>query len=374
MIRTAVLVVGGGPAGATAARFLAEAGVDTVVVERDFSYIKPCGGGIPSGGFREFTLPEEIVKRKIDKIVIVSPQNHRIEMSLTGGHICITERGTLDATLRRLALENGASLIEGQFTGFEHDNGAYVSSVTRNGDEKIKIRSDYIIASDGITFGVGRKCGLQKPDFLYTISTQIGPLDADACEFWFGTVHAANFYSWVFPSDGTASVGTGSTDPGQLHGLLNNFFERRFGRRTEELRGEYVIGRPRVFPLPTWRRNPLTCGNVLFLGDAAGMAMPVTYEGIYYAMKSGEFAAMAIIKNKPELYQKLWDDRFKKRFAVMNKFRDHFFKSDESIERWVGIHRSPGVQELALRLWLQKESGSRQLFDYLKAFGSLFLP
>ncbi len=292
---------------------------------------------------------------------------------MTGGHICITERGTLDTALRRLAIEKGASLIEAHFTGLEQDKGSYVCTIKKKDGEAIRIRSDYIIAADGITFGVGRKCGLQKPEFLYTISTQISPFTADACEFWFGTDHASNFYSWIFPSDGTASVGTGSNDPGALHGLLNNFFRRRFDCGIEDLGSQYLVSRPRVFPIPAWKGKPASIGNILFLGDAAATAMPVTYEGIYYAMKSGKFAASAIIKKKPQLYPRLWEDRFGKRFTVMNKFKDHFFRSDESIERWVGIHRSPAVQELALRLWLQKESGSRQLIAYFKAFGSLLL-
>ncbi len=371
MIRTDVLVVGGGPAGATAARFLAEAGVDTVLVERDFAYVKPCGGGIPSGGFHEFALPESLIKKKIKKIIIVSPANQRIELPLTGGHICITDRGTLDSTLRRLALEKGASLIEGQFINFEQGIGTSISSVRKKMDgETIKIRSDYIIASDGITYGVGRKSGLPRHQFLYTISAQIHPFTIDACEFWFGTGHASNFYSWIFPSDGCASIGTGGNNPRELHGLLNNFFDRRFEDQLESFRAINVIERPRVFPIPTWRGNPFTLGNILFLGDAAGMVMPVTYEGIYYAMKSGQFAAMALIENKPENYRKLWEGRFKSRFSIMNKFKDHFFKSDESIEKWVGTHQSIAVQELAMRLWLQKESGSWHLFSYLKAFGS----
>jgi len=370
MVRTAVLVVGGGPAGATAARFLAEAGIETVLVERDFSYIKSCGGGIPSGGFREFDLPAEIVKKKIFKIVIVSPRGVRIEMDLTGGHICITERGTLDSVLRRMAYEKGASLIEGQFIGFEQDSRTTISIVRKKDNgETIRVQSDYIIASDGISCSVGRKCGLHPNQRLYTISTHVSPFSTDACEFWFGTGHAANFYSWVFPSECSASIGTGGTNPMELNRLLDNFLIRRFGSRSEFL-NKHTMGRARVFPVPAWKRKPFTSGNVLFLGDAAGMVMPVTYEGIYYAMKSGQFAAMSIIEKQPGLYNKLWKDRFGNRFSIMNKFKDHFFKTDESIEKWVGIHRSSAVQELAMRLWLQKEPGSRQLFAYLKAFGS----
>ncbi len=373
MVRTEVLIVGGGPAGATAARFLATAGIDTILVERDFSYVKPCGGGIPSGGFREFALPESIVKKKVGIIIIVSPEGRRIELPLTGGHIYITERGTLDSTLRGLAAEKGASIIEGEFINVEQGIGTSISSVRKKVDgETMHIRSNYIIASDGVTSSVGRKCGLPRHQFLYTISAQIHPFTIDACEFWFGTGHASNFYSWIFPSDGCASIGTGGKSPRELHGLLNNFLGRRFAGQLESFQANNVIERPRVFPIPTWRGNPVTLGNILFLGDAAGMVMPVTYEGIYYAMKSGQFAAMAIIEKKPENYRKLWEGRFKNRFSIMNKFKDHFFKSDESIERWVETHRSTTVQELAVRLWLQKEPGSRHLFSYLKAFGSFF--
>ena len=374
MIRTSVLVVGGGPAGATAARFLADAGIDTIVAERDFSYIKPCGGGIPSGAIREFDLPEEIIRKKIDKIAIISPGNRRIEISLKGGHICITERGALDATLRSIASGKGAAVIEGEFCGYERYNGSYLSLVRKKNAEMLKIRSDYIIASDGITFSVGRKCGMQRPAFLYTISSHIQPFNSDTCEFWFGTAHASNFYSWVFPSDGTASVGTGSRNQMQLYPLLNKFLQRRFNFMIGDNQDKCSLDRPRVFPIPAWRGKPEALGNILFLGDAAASVMPVTYEGIYYAMKSGQLAALAVSQGKANLYPKLWEDRFGRRFSVMNNFRDRFFRSDESIERWVSIHKSPAVQDIAMRLWLQKEPGSHRLVEYLKAFGSLAFP
>jgi geranylgeranyl reductase len=104
------------------------------------------------------------------------------------------------------------------------------------------------------------------------------------------------------------------------------------------------------------------------------MVMPVTYEGIYYAMKSGQFAATAIIEKRPEIYRKLWEERFGKRFRAMDRFKNLFFRDDASIEKWIGVHRSSAVQELAMRLWLQKEPGTRQLFAYLKAFASLLAP
>jgi geranylgeranyl reductase len=137
---------------------------------------------------------------------------------------------------------------------------------------------------------------------------------------------------------------------------------------------EKLIDRPRIFPIPAWKNKSFGSGKIFFLGDAAGMVMPVTYEGIYYAMKSGQFAATAIIERKPEIYRKLWEERFGKRFMAMDRFKNHFFRDDASIERWVGVHRSSAIQELAMKLWLEKEPGTHKLFAYLKAFGSLLTP
>lgn len=372
MLKTAVLVVGGGPAGATAARCLAAEGIDTILVERDFSYVKPCGGGISSGAFREFALPENIIKKTISKILIVSPEDRKIEMSLSGGYIFITERGLLDSSLRKMARDQGASLIEGEFTGFEKSGGMFISSIIRKEDRMaIRIQSEYILAADGITFGIGRKSGQPGLNRLYTISARIEPFDGDTCEFWFGTVHASHFYSWIFPSENHASIGTGGLTPQACPALLKTFLGRRFGNQLEQMMHHNVIGRSRIFPIPSWRGKSFGAGKILFLGDAAGMVIPVTYEGIYYAMKSGQFAATAIVEQRPEIYRKLWEERFGRRFMVMDRFKNHFFRDDASIEKWIGVHRSSAVQELAMRLWLQKEPGSRQLFAYLRAFGGL---
>jgi len=209
---------------------------------------------------------------------------------------------------------------------------------------------------------------------LYTISARLSSFDSDLCEFWFGTSHASHFYSWIFPSSGKASIGTGGQSPGMCPLLLNNFLMRHFGRNMEAMDRSKAISRYSIFPIPAWQNQSFAKGKILFLGDAAGMVMPVTYEGIYYAMKSGQYAAAAVIEDKPDSYRKLWEDRFGKRFRFMDRIKNQFFKSDRSIEKWVAMHKSSAVQELAVKLWLQKEPGNRQLLAYLKAFGSLVAP
>lgn len=92
-MRTKVLVIGGGPAGATAAGVLSRAGVETVLIEKNLSYVKPCGGAIPSGALKELEIPERLVKKKIKKIKLFSPSGQSVEADLKAGFIAIVNRG-----------------------------------------------------------------------------------------------------------------------------------------------------------------------------------------------------------------------------------------------------------------------------------------
>jgi geranylgeranyl reductase len=374
MIRTNVLIIGGGPAGATAARILAGNKIETTLVERDLSYVKPCGGGIPSSAFSELDISETTVKKKIKKISIISPCGEKVDVELSGGSLFITERGVFDAHLRELAVTQGASVIEGTFSRFEQTEGTMISVITRKSTrEELCIKSDYVIAADGITSKVAASLQVPRQRAINTISALIKPADSDVCEFWFGTEHASSFYSWVFPSEGYASIGTGSDTPRSLTTFLDIFAKRRFNKPLTELNGQKLLGRTRAFKMPEWTGTLFNRGNVLFAGDAAGMVMPVIYEGIYYAMKSGEFAARALIERCPDAYRKIWESRFRRRFLLMRTIKQHLFRNNENIEKWVELHKRSEVQELAVELWLNKnQERNRILMDYIKMFRHFF--
>jgi geranylgeranyl reductase len=386
MLQTNTLVIGGGPAGSTTARYLSGMGIETILVERDLSYIKPCGGGIPSPVFQEFSIPNSVIKKEVGKIRIVTPKGERIDVELKGGHLCITDRGDFDSKLREMAKNSGALIIEGEFIRFEELNKNIISIIRKKAtNEEIRIKSNYVVASDGITFKVGAAVKIPKHDYLHTISAHIKPIvsassnesgkgtgEGDMCEFWFGSQNASYFYSWIFPSAEYCSIGTGTTNPKELTKLLDRFLRRRFNESLETFSEKNFLGKPRAFKIPLWHGAPLNVKNIFFVGDAAGAVMPLTYEGIYYAMKSGEFAATAIKEGNPKIYKKLWNGRFRNRFLLMSKIKNYFFKSDENIEKWLLIHKKPEVQEIAMRLFLKKESKSGSLISYINCFRHLF--
>jgi len=359
MLKTKALVVGGGPAGSTAARFLAKEGIDTILLERNFSFVKPCGGGIPDAAFDELVIPRNIIKKNVKSIKLVSPLNNTVDIRLEGGFIAIVKRGEFDSLLREDAKVKGAQLIEAEFSHFEEAGKQITARVNINGREE-QIRTDYLIAADGVNSRVRLALGLKLPSAIYTLTTKLKNGDADTCEFWFGEAHARKSYSWIFPEAEGISAGTGSSEPEELRGMLKTFLGRR-GVNDDS-------AATRMYKVPLWSGELYNKDNILFIGDAAGQVMPLTYEGIYHAMKAGEFAAMAVMAEKPSDYKKLWRKRFNSRFMLMKKLGDYFLRDDNSAEKLVSLYRRQEIQVLTMKLWLEKSSDGRKLISFANFF------
>jgi geranylgeranyl reductase len=354
-----VLVVGGGPAGTTAARFLAESGLDVILLERNLSFAKPCGGGISLSAFDELDIPKTTIKKEIKSVRIVSPMGKMLDIELRGGNLAIVERGEFDRVLRNCAEEKGAKVIEGEFIRIIDVNDKLYRVEAYIGEVKTEIVSEYIIAADGVNSRVRTALGIKSSKSLYTFSERIKGVETEFCELWFGSSHAPGVYSWVFPATDGISAGTGSFNPGETKALFERFKQRR---------GIIAEGRNRIYRIPLWKGNLYNKGKVIFTGDSAGQVIPFVYEGIYYSMKAGEFAAGAIIEKKADNYKRRWKSRFQKRFTLMDKLRAYFLKDDASVERLVALHRRPEIQELSLRLWIKKDGGMEIFKGYIKLF------
>ena len=366
-----VLVVGAGPAGSTAARLLAEEGIETVLIEKNLSFNKPCGGGIPSAGLEEFGILKKIQQslsfNRVNKIKIVPPLSEPLNINLEGGEILIFERLAFDSFLRSLAEKSGVEIIEAELVNIDSKRKNQCSTVKKTNGETFKINSKYIIAADGINSKINLITKSDKPDYMWTVSLHLPESFSekkDTCEFWFGNAYASFFYSWVFPGTNYLSVGTGAKTADKLKKFIDNFLKKRFNNV------DVNSFKLRAYKIPLWKRRKFFKGNILFCGDALGTVMPVTFEGIYYAMKSAQFASEAIKQKKLKLYEKLCEERFLKHFSMMKKFQEIMFGDDEKIDQWLNIHRNYTIQQLAMAFWLRKEHG-KQLFPlYLKAFGS----
>jgi geranylgeranyl diphosphate/geranylgeranyl-bacteriochlorophyllide a reductase len=126
-----VAVVGGGPAGGSAAETLAKGGVETILIERKLDNCKPCGGAIPLCMVDEFSLPLDLIDRRVTKMKMISPSNVAVDIGRTLGpdeYIGMVRREVLDAYLRSRAAAAGAEVVNGLFLKYDapqEPNGPY---------------------------------------------------------------------------------------------------------------------------------------------------------------------------------------------------------------------------------------------------------
>ncbi len=363
-IKTKVLVVGGGPAGATAASFLSKNGVEALLLEKNPAFVKPCGGGIPSIAFEEFAIPAEQVKREVNAIKLVSPDSNTVEIDLAPRKLLIVDRSRFDTFLREGARNAGAAVMEGRFINAERVRNLYVCRLVTDGEER-ECEAEFILAADGVNSRVRLSQGLKPVKTVYTISERINGPSPESCEFWFSSAHAPGFYSWVFPSPDGISVGTGSDDVGSIKRLFT-VFKRRLGLPSHSSNGG---SQSKIYKIPKWSGDLYNKGNIIFAGDSAGQVMPLSYEGIYYAMRSGECAAEAILQGKAGLYREIWESRFHKVFLFASMLNAYFLKNDMHASRLVTLHRKKKIQEIAKNLWLSKDCKAVTLGGYIKLLG-----
>ena len=145
-----VAVIGGGPAGATAAQTLAQRGLAVLLLDRE-GRIKPCGGAVPPQLLREFSVPESLLEARITAARMVAPSNTAVDMEI-GGFVGMVDRGTFDPWLRGRAAQAGAHRLVGRFDSLERDAAGHLTVSFREGGrdgQRREVRVRAVIGADG---------------------------------------------------------------------------------------------------------------------------------------------------------------------------------------------------------------------------------
>src|ERR1700759_3659515 len=147
-----VVVVGGGPAGATAAHDLASRGRNVLLLDRA-GRIKPCGGAIPPRLIRDFGIPDELLVARITTARMVSPADRDVDIPIEGGFVGMVDREVFDEWLRSRAASAGAERRTGTFQSIarDHDGTCIVRYRMRagTGHETMTVRARTVIGADG---------------------------------------------------------------------------------------------------------------------------------------------------------------------------------------------------------------------------------
>ncbi len=292
-----VAVVGAGPAGCAAALALAQGGLDVVLVEKHpLPRYKTCGGGVVARACR--LLPssaQPALQRSIHTVELCLVQAGLSRTVVRPEPILFTAmRAELDDRLTQAAVGAGAKAVTANPVRALSPGKECVELETASG----RLRARFVVGADGADSGVAKLGGWSPlprlcPALEYEVHAEGAGFSSmsDKVRFDFDAVERG--YGWVFPKRDHLSIGLFTLNRGGLNlGAAMEQYLRTLGlpETSRVERHGWLI------PLAPRREAPAK-GRILLAGDAAGLADPVTAEGITPALWSGQLAAQAILES-----------------------------------------------------------------------------
>jgi geranylgeranyl reductase family protein len=352
-----VAIVGAGPAGATAAKFLAEQGIRTIVIDKAwFPRDKPCGGGLQLRILLRFKYIQEhdlIDSYSSELHIHTASMNHHLDFSSSQHLQAMVRRTVFDEGLVKIATRCGAVLQEGRAAQAITKEKENIRIVLTDGTT---VDTRLVIGADGIWSTIAKNIGMK------TDCTRIGvcvfheySLDSRTMTRLYGDQRAVHLhlqpcglagYGWVFPKKEHVNIGIAefrqainpSSGKKNLHALYRRYLQILKHQHLIPTNLPTTSVRGGVFP--TCPMKQLNVDRVLLCGDAGGLVNPMTGEGIFYAMSSGEMAAKVAIQalendatdaRSLRQYQRGWNREFHTNFALLSRISKHWAGNLEGI-------------------------------------------
>jgi geranylgeranyl reductase family protein len=383
-----VVVIGAGPGGSTAARYLSKMGLDVCLIDKDeFPRDKPCGGGFSRSIIDEFSYlkprSSEFIKG-IARVGVVHSPNRGITLE---GRVdmAVALRTDFDNILFEEAVSSGSLPLTGTRVKTVAAKKDHIQVDVTAGKS---IRGRVVIGADGVTSLVARQTGLNQkwPSSAITAcrvcevpakNEEIIDRYTDDLKYhFFANLNGKPGYGWIFPKEDTINVGLGFVGPHSagLPKVFDAFVKYLKKRNLLMKNSDLSNAQGALVPTGGAIQNTVI-DRCILLGDAAGHVSPLTGGGIVYAMRAARYAAYVIVdsleKDTTDVaslgrYQRLWKSDFGNEFKnqliaqkiFTGPFTDVLFKigsKDQRIQDMVSEAMSESndanidVSRLALR-------------------------
>jgi geranylgeranyl reductase len=376
------VVVGGGPAGATAAHELALKGRRVLMLDRAWR-TKPCGGAVPPQLLVDFNIPKTLLVARIKSARMIAPSSGRVDIPVGDGFVGMVDRDVFDAWLRQRAVDAGAEHRVGAFVGLDRESDGtvtirYTDGRSRSGEVRT-VRARFVVGADGALSQVARQCvpGASKMKFVFAYHEIVKSperssesFEGSRCDVYYQGQVSPDFYGWVFPHGATTSIGTGSLQKG--FALKDAVATLRTATGLDGLETIRREGAPiPLEPLKRWDDGQ----NVVLAGDAAGVVAPASGEGIFYAMTGGRLAAgaveLALLTGNGKALATA-RRRFMRAHApvfwILGTMQRFWYRNDSRRERFVSICRDVDVQRLTFDAYMSKRLVRAKPLSHLRIF------
>jgi flavin-dependent dehydrogenase len=283
-----VAILGGGPAGAFAGELLAKAGLSVTLFDEKLAWEKPCGGGLTYKAYNQypFLIDNDTPKRFVRETVMAASGGGEATLQLDQPLVIYSR---LD--LNRMLLDRAGA------AGVQIEK-ARVGEITRSGPGwRLRTsggvaEADFCIVATGARnplrdVGTQLMAGDAMPALGYYV-----PGDQDRIDIQF--LPRLEGYVWIFPRCGHLSVGI--CGKGEPASSLRKRLEQFMNERGLPWKGAAFYSH--LLPSldsASWRNNRVAGDGWMAVGDAAGLVDPITGEGLYYAVRSADLAARALL-------------------------------------------------------------------------------
>lgn len=387
-----VLIVGASVGGATAASTLRAAGIETILLERELVKPKPCGGAVPPAAFHEFDIPHSLIDRKVKNCLIVSPSNQHVNVPVAGStpgsddYVAMVRREVFDHWLRDRAVAQGAELVHGTLSGLTiTDRGvraAYHAPNDPTGPEQF-IHADVIIGADGAYSPTAKLLGLPPTKRAIAIQERIMlPPEKmarweDTADLYLGYDVSPDFYGWAFPKYDhiTVGIGAGPSNSQQARTLLANMKTRlgpALAGGTLKLREAHA--------LPMEPRKQMAFDRAMLIGDAAGLVVHTSGEGIYWAMKSGQMAAQVLAQHLDaptaknlRAYERQWWRTYGTMYGFLRWLEWWGYGNERQMEVFTEMCANKDVQRLTFDSYMHKRMAPAPWLTQMRMTGEILV-
>ncbi len=305
-----VVVIGGGPAGSMAAARLAESGLSVSLFDEKLAWEKPCGGGITYKAYSQYPFLRDnaVPKQEVSNTWLHSPKVGGVRVNLNQP-ILIYSRKALNGLMLERAEKAGAQIEQERITGIERQEAGWTIRTKRG-----LLAADYVVAATGARNNLpGMGTAFKPMDTMtalgYYVPSERRDIDIQFFESFEG-------YIWVFPRPGHLSVGI--CGKGVSAQALRTRLEEYM--RLHDIPSKDATFYGHMLPSldhDSWRNNRVAGDRWMAVGDAAGFVDPITGEGIYYAIRSGDLAGQLIGSdlNAPDKHPQLYAETLRVDFT-----------------------------------------------------------